>query len=157
MAVRTRRQRRPFRAASGLVRQGAGKAGGERRDRGPEFLATSDVEGERDSGQPLLGVHRRVARAADEHASAWSWFEPPHGRADPRGYLGQRRVEDDAGGELPPGAEVLLQCRYRVEVVGWLELVGGLLDRTDAINPVGSDRVCVMGVTEQAPASVSDD
>ena len=55
---------------SGLVRQGGGEAGGERRDRGPEFLATSDVEGERDSGQPLLGVHRRVARAADEDAPA---------------------------------------------------------------------------------------
>jgi len=37
-----------------LVRQGGGQAGGERRDRGPEFLAASDVEGERDSGQPLL-------------------------------------------------------------------------------------------------------
>ena len=37
-----------------MVRQGGGQAGGERRDRGPEFLAASDVEGERDSGQPLL-------------------------------------------------------------------------------------------------------
>jgi hypothetical protein len=55
---------------SGLVRQGGGEAGGERRDRGPEFLAASDVEGERDSGQPLLGVHCRVAGAADEHAPA---------------------------------------------------------------------------------------
>jgi hypothetical protein len=55
---------------SGLVRQSGGEAGGERRDRGPEFPATSDLEGERDSGQPLLGVHRRVARAADEDAPA---------------------------------------------------------------------------------------
>jgi hypothetical protein len=125
-------------------------------DRGPVFLAASDVEGERDGGQPFPG-YRRVACAAGEQASAWSGFEASHGRADPRGHLGWRRVEGDAGGELPPGARVLLQCRHRVEVVGWLELAGDLLDRADAINPVGPDRVCVMGVAGQVPASVPDD
>jgi hypothetical protein len=64
---------------------------------------------------------------------------------DPRGHLGQRRVEDDAGGELPSGAQVLLQYPYRVEVIGWLELLGALMDGTDAINAVGSDPVGVGG------------
>src|ERR1035438_5661342 len=56
---------------SGLVRQGGSETRGERRDRGAEFLAAIDVEGEWQSSQPLLGVHRRVARAADEHAPVW--------------------------------------------------------------------------------------
>jgi len=49
-----------------LVRQGGIETRSERRDRGTEFFPAMDAEGERHARQPLLRVHRRIARAADE-------------------------------------------------------------------------------------------
>jgi len=85
------------------------------------------------------------------------WFKPSHGRADPRRHLSQWSVEHNAGGELPPSAQVLFHCCDRVEAVGRLELVCGLLDRADPVGPVGADRVRAMGVTQEVPAPVADD
>ena len=51
-----------------------------------------DPEGERHSGQPFLRVHRRVARATDEHAPVRPWLDPSHRRVDPWRHLGRCRV-----------------------------------------------------------------
>lgn len=142
---------------SGLVRQGGSETCRERRDRGTEFLPAIDAEGERHARQPLLRVHRRIARAADEHAPVSRWFKPSHGRSDPWRHLSQRSVEHDVGGELPPGAQIPFHCCHRVEAVGRIEPVGGLLDRTDPVDPIGADRVSAMGVTQEVPAPVADD
>lgn len=122
-----------------------------------EFLPAVDAEGERHARQPLLRVHRRVARAADEHAPLSRWFKSPHRRPDPWRHLSQWSVEHYPGGELPPGAQVLFHRCHRVEAIGRIEPVGGLLNRADPVDPIGADRVSAMGVTQEVPAPVADD
>lgn len=67
----------------------------------------------------------------------------------------ERRTRHGWG--TPPGAQVLFHCCHRVEAVGRIEPVGGLLDRADPVDPVGADRVSAMGVTQEVPAPVADD
>lgn len=141
---------------------GAGPPGRQRdakrsRDRGTQFWPATDAEGERHARQPLRRVHRRTARAGDEHAPVSRWFKPSHGRPDPRRHLGHGSVEHHAGGELPPSAQVLFQCGHRVEAVGRLELVRGPRDRSDPVDPTGPDRVRAMGMTQEVPPPVADD
>src|SRR5690606_4637113 len=80
-----------------------------------------------------------------------------HGRTDPRGDLGQGRVEDHAGGELPAEAQVLLQYGDRVETRWRYEALTGRPHRADPVDPVGADRVRAVGVAQQVPAPVPDD
>ncbi len=58
---------------------------GDRGDGGRELRPTADPERERHPGQPLLRVHRRIARAADQHAPVTRTAESrPIGGRDPR-------------------------------------------------------------------------
>ena len=58
-------------------------------------------KGERHARQPLLRIHRRIARAGDEHEPLARRFSPSHGRPDPRRHLGQWGVELNTGESHP--------------------------------------------------------
>ena len=98
------------------------------------------------SGEPLAGIHRRIAGGADQDASLTvaGALEMAHRWPDMPGGLIVGGIEHDLGLELPAGPQVLLQQVHVVQVHGWTELLAACGDRLNAVNSVGADRAGAM-------------
>jgi len=83
------------------------------------------MERDRDCGQPLTGIHGRIAGGTGQHASraVVDGAEMAHRRPDIPGSLLAGSVEHDLGLELPAGAQVLLKQVHVVQVPGGTELL----------------------------------
>src|ERR1039457_3673425 len=129
------------------------------RDGSAEFGAALDMEPDRDRGQPLPGIHRRIAGGAGQHTSGAvaGAVEAAHRRSDVPGDLIAGSIEGDPGLELPSSPEVLLQQVCVVQVPGCAELPGASGDGLDPVDAVGADRAGAMRVAQQVPAAMPDD
>src|SRR5271169_5216988 len=127
------------------------------RDGSAEFGAARDMEPDRDRGQPLPGIHRRIAGGADQDASlaVAGALETAHRRPDIPADLIVWSIEHDLGLELPAGSQVLLQQVHVVQILGRTEPLAASGDRLDPVNTVGADRTGAMRVAQQIPAAMA--
>ena len=105
------------------------------------------MEPDRDRGQPLSGVHRRIAGGAGQYASAVvGAVEAAHRRPDIPGDLIAGSIEHDLGLELPASPQVLLQQVCVVQALGRTELLAACGGGLNPVNAVGADRAGAVGV-----------
>src|SRR3984957_1788004 len=131
----------------------------DRRDSGAELGSAGDPERDRDRGQPLPGIHGRIAGGAGQDASRTvvDGAEMTHRRPDMPGGLSAGNIEHDPGLELPAGPQVLLQQVRVVEVGRGAELLAARGDGLNPVNAVGAGGAGAVRVAQQVPAAVPHD
>jgi hypothetical protein len=116
------------------------------RDSSAELGPTRDMETDRDRGQPLPGIHRRIAGGAGQDASLTvaGALETAHRRPDIPGDLIAGGIENDLGLVFPAGPQMLLQQVHVVQVLRRTELLAASGDRLNPVDAVGADRTGAM-------------